>query len=82
MKNRALVFGRRKFIKNGTFWAMMVGALPFLKLDIISGPSTDISRKTLEKWDETVQKYGAEFGGMDVRTLSILKKGGQKDVCI
>jgi len=82
MKNRTLAFGRRKFIKNGAFWAMMVWVLPFLKPNIKSGSSTGISRKTLEKWDETIQKYGAEFGGTDVYSLSIPKKGGQEDVCI
>ncbi|GAF95578.1 unnamed protein product [marine sediment metagenome] len=82
MKKRTLAFGRRKFLKNGASWTMMVWALPFLKPDEKSGPSTDIPRKTLEKWDETVQKYGAEFGGTDVCSLSIPKKGGQKDVCI
>ena len=82
MKNRTLAFGRRKFFKYGASWAMMVWALPFLKLDAKSGLSTDISRTTLEKWDETVQKYGAEFGGTDVCSLSILNKRGQKDVCI
>ncbi len=82
MKNRTLAFGRRKFFKNGASWALMVWALPFLKLGAKSGLSTNISRTTLEKWDETVQKYGAEFGGADVCILSIPKKGGQKDVCI
>jgi len=59
--------GRRKFLLSGASTFLMILVFPFLKLFGRIGHAKNISNRESEGLFDIVQKYGAEFGGKNVR---------------